>query len=61
MSGMDNIKSSNEKYVLLKFRFDYCHCCLLGEYSECGNLIELDGSWFCDMHGKYLKPMRLPI
>jgi len=59
---MNNIKSAvNDKYVLLKLRFDYCNGCLLGEFSECDNLINFDGCHYCDMHGKYLKPMRLPI
>jgi len=61
MSGIDNIKSSNEKYVLLRHRYDYCQCCMLGEFSECEGLVSLDGCAYCETHGKWLKPTAMRV
>jgi len=62
MNGIDNIGSpANLKYILLRNRYDYCQCCMLGEYSECDGLIQLDGCDYCDIHCKYLKKSSLRV
>ena len=59
---MNNIKpAANDKYILLRHRYDYCQCCMLGEFSECEGLIILDGCDYCDIHGKYLKKFSLRV
>ena len=59
---MNNIKpAANDKYVLLSLRFEYCKDCMYGSSSECSELIQLDGCFFCAAHDKFLKPMRLSI
>jgi len=52
---MSEVKSSNDRFVLLRNRYDYCRDCMLGEYSECEYLVDLDGCFFCECHGKWLK------